>query len=343
MQKVAESTATAINSTGEVAGMSGKFGFCYDISEKEPMVKLGNKFVGTSRAFAMNDYDEMVGDATFSAKDFVSRAALFYNGSVMRIGPLDSGTLVRTYSRANGMNASGQVVGFLGPTKDGANSRAFIWSKAMGMLDMGTLGGAYAQAFAINDAGFVTGNAQLNGKAAPVHAFIYDSLGNQMGSFRGMRDLGTLGGSYSYGMAINAKNTVVGYSTTDKYDKRIHAFIHDDSGKMRDLGTLGGTTAESDRSFALGVNAYGEVVGFTYLPAGPKTQAAPQVAFIFVRGVMMNLNDLIGDASNHYWLQSAVAINNKGQIAANALDYSSGYVHAVLLTRTGIQIGVDTN
>lgn len=29
----------------------------------------------------------------------------------------------------------------------------------------------------------------------------------------GMRDLGTLGGSFSYGMAINANNHVVGYST----------------------------------------------------------------------------------------------------------------------------------
>ena len=88
--------------------------------------------------------------------------------------------------------------------------------------------------------------ATLNSRArlAPVHAFIYDSLGNHIGPIRGMRDLGTLGGSYSYGMSINAKNTVVGYSTTDRFDNRIHAFLRDESGKMRDLGSLGGKTAE---------------------------------------------------------------------------------------------------
>ena len=62
-----------------------------------------------------------------------------------------------------------------------------------------------------------------------------------------------------------------------------------------------------------------------------------------MKGVMMNLNDLIGAASKSYWLQSAVAINDKGQIAANALDYRTGQVHAVLLTPTGIYTDVDTN
>ena len=78
------------------------------------------------------------------------------------------------------------------------------------MFDIGTLGGAYAQAFAINDAGFVTGNSQIKSTVGAVHAFIYDSSGFHIGPFWGMRDLGTLGGSYSYGTFINGKNTVVG-------------------------------------------------------------------------------------------------------------------------------------
>ena len=222
-----------------------------------------------------------------------------------------------------------------------ANSRAFMWSKASGMLDIGTLGGAYAHAFAINDAGFVTGYAQITSKAGAVHAFIYDSRGLHIGPW-GMRDLGTLGGSYSYGTFINAKNSVVGYSTTDKFDNRIHAFLRDENGKMRDLGSLGSKTLKTDQSFALGVNGTNEVVGYSYLPP-TGTKETPPTAFVYMKGVMMNLNDLIGEASGSYWLQSAVAINDKGQIAANALEYSTGQVHAVLLTRTGIQIGVDTD
>ena len=340
-QKIAESTATAINSAGEVSGISGKFGFCYDSSEKEPMEKLGGDLVGISRAFAMNDYDQVAGDSTFGRRDFVRHAAFFYKGSVIDLGVLGNGIGFGNYSRANGINSSGQVVGFSGPRFDGSNSRAFIWSKASGMLDIGTLGGAYAHAFAINDAGFVTGYAQITSKAGAVHAFIYDSRGLHIGPW-GMRDLGTLGGSYSYGTFINAKNSVVGYSTTDRLDNRIHAFLRDESGKMRDLGSLGSKTLKTDQSFALGVNGNNEVVGYSYLPP-TVTKETPPTAFVYMKGVMMNLNDLIGEASGSYWLQSAVAINDKGQIAANALEYSTGQVHAVLLTRTGIQVGVDTD
>jgi probable HAF family extracellular repeat protein len=342
-QKIAGSTATAINTMGEVTGISGRFAFCYDSNEKEPMENLSGNLPGTiSRAFAMNDSDQVVGDSTFGGKDFVSRAALFQKGSVIGLGALDNGNLIRNYSRANGINSWGQVVGFSGPKFDGSNGRAFMWSTSTGMFDIGTLGGAYAQAFAINDAGFVTGNSQLKSKVGAVHAFIYDSSLFK-GPFAKMRDLGTLGGSYSYGTFINGKNTVVGYSTTDNSDNRIHAFLVEDSGKMRDLGSLGGKTMKSDQSFALGVNGASEAVGYTYLPVGPEMKVPQQVAFIFKKGVMMNLNDLIGPAQKSYWLQSAVAINDKGQIAGNALDYRTGHVHAVLLTPTGIYTDVDTN
>ena len=107
--------------------------------------------------------------------------------------------------------------------------------------------------------------------------------------------VGTLGGSYSYGTFINAKNAVVGYSTTDKFDNRIHAFLRDENGKMRDLGSLGSKTLKTDQSFALGVNGNNEVVGYSYLPP-TVTKETPPTAFVYMKGVMMNLNDLIGEA-----------------------------------------------
>ena len=67
---------------------------------------------------------------------------------------MDLGVLKgQLYSRANGINAMGQVVGFSGRERDSGESRAFVWSSQTGMMDIGTLGGAYAQAYAINDAG----------------------------------------------------------------------------------------------------------------------------------------------------------------------------------------------
>ena len=47
---------------------------------------------------------------------------------------------------------------------------------------------------------------------------------------------------------------------------------------------------------------------------------------------MVNLNNLIGDAVKDYRLDSATAINDKGQIAAVAYVNSAAAFHAVLLT-----------
>ena len=190
-----------------------------------------------------------------------------------------------------------------------------------GVIDLGTLGGEYAQAWGINDSGFVTGNSRIKGDEA-THAFIWHKG-------TGMLDLGTLSGDFSYGTSINADNHVAGYAAIDKKNDRMHAFLHDGN-EMLDLGSLGGASMESDRSFALGINVNDEVVGFSYLPeSAPVVGDYPpqQVAFVYsksFKGLMVNLNDLIGDAVKEYRLDSATAINDKGQIVAVAFVHSGG-------------------
>ena len=88
-----------------------------------------------------------------------SHAALFKSGVAVDLGVLKG----QVYSRANGINAIGQVVGFSGLQRDSSESRAFMWSGQTGMIDIGTLGGGYAQAYAINDAGYITGASQTQG------------------------------------------------------------------------------------------------------------------------------------------------------------------------------------
>jgi probable HAF family extracellular repeat protein len=133
---------------------------------------------------------------------------------------------------------------------------------------------------------------------------------------------------------------VAGYSTINDVDKRVHAFLYDGQ-KMQDLGSLGAGYEESDNSFALGVNAHDQVVGYTYLPPqGPI--AMRQVAFIYTQGKMMDLNELIADeAKKQYRLHSATAINDKGQIAAIAFDNVANAFRAVLLSP--IATGVNPN
>jgi probable HAF family extracellular repeat protein len=148
-----------------------------------------------------------------------------------------------------------------------------------------------------------------------------------------MVDLGVLGGVSSYGMAINNYNHVVGYSTINGNNERVHAFLYE--GKMIDLGSLGWKKTESDISVALAVNNNGQVVGYSFLPT-VGDMPLQQVAFLWMRdgagvGKMVNLNQLLAVKGN-YLLVSATGINDNGQIAAQAYDLQSGAVRAVLLT-----------
>jgi probable HAF family extracellular repeat protein len=323
-------TPAALNDQApvQVAGTSGTLAFRYTFSATPPMEDAGrNSPKSVTRGFGINSSGVVVGDSTFGpSTGLASRAASFSNGTATALGTLpNSGP----FSRANGINASGQVVGFSGDRLDGDSSRAFLVKISSGlthMIDLGTLGGSYAQAWAINDAGFVTGNSQTGGGDAPTHAFIWDITAK-------MRDLGTLGGKSSHGTSVNAQNHVVGNSAINIVDNRVHAFLYDGT-LMNDLGSLGGASASSDRSYALGVNATDQVVGYTYLPpAGPIPHTdSTQVAFISQLGVMVDLNDLIGTASNNYRLYSATAINDRGQIVAVAFATSANGFHAVLLT-----------
>jgi probable HAF family extracellular repeat protein len=289
-----------------------------------------------SRAFGINSISVIVGDAyPVVPMEPRSHATLWKDGVPTDLGVLEG----QAYSRANGINAIGQVVGYSGLERDSNQSRAFLWSFQTGMIDIGTLGGAHAQAYAVNDGGTITGGSQLAtmGLNEITHAFIYNPACMSCG---GLTDLGVLGGNSSYGMAINSNNHVAGYSTFKANDNRTHAFLHDGT-RMIDLKTLGGA-GSSDVSVALGVNNVDQVVGYTYLPT-PGRGGVPlqQVAFLWRRrwngsGQMINLNTLLTSQDRqNYLLVSATAINDNGQIVATAYGTLTGRLHAVLLTPQG--------
>ena len=76
---------------------------------------------------------------------------------------------------------------------------------------------------------------------------------------------------------------------------------------MADLGTLDGSV-----SVAHGINAAGQVVGYSYTPDTPSTDIMH--AFLYSHGTMADLNSLINPASG-WILYKADAINDSGQIA----------------------------
>jgi probable HAF family extracellular repeat protein len=295
---------------------------------------------------AINASGQVVGYAVLPSN--VSHAFLYSGGTM-----IDLGTLGGSQSSAQGINASGQIVGFSDTSGD-QSRHASVYSDGR-MTDLGTLGGdrsfaqgintsgqivggsfvpnGYAHVFlykdgrmtdvsapgtvgvatGINDAGQIVGYAGPSPFGAPSRAFLY--------SGGKTTDLGTLGGNFSAATAINASGQVVG-SADVSTNGIFHAFLYNGAGLI-DLGTFGGA-----KSTALGINASGQIVGMA-------DTVSEHHAFLFSDGRMTDLNSLL-PAGSGWTLGSAIAINDEGQIVGVGLgpgDHDNRFINnAFLLT-----------
>jgi probable HAF family extracellular repeat protein len=167
---------------------------------------------------------------------------------------------------------------------------------------LGTLGGNGSAANGINASGEVTGFSYVTKWTPPNpdphtqwHAFVY--------SAGVMRDLGTFGGNFSSGSAINASGQVAGFASLNNLPYPLaaqHPFLYS-NGVLTDLGTLGGSNGRG-----LGINASGQVAGYSELidAAGNPTSHA----FLYSNGVMTDLGTMGGRDS------SGSAVNASGQV-----------------------------
>ena len=307
---------TALNNSGEVVGAPASGNSTAEVFNinSQRLVNLGT-LAGGALSFGrgINDAGQVVG---YSQIDSVGDAHAFLWSSAT--GMVDLGTLPGyTQSGAAAINDSGQVVGGASyDPKDGTHGArsAFLYTSAGGMIDLGTLGGYFGAASAINDAGQVVGTSTTappvpdffgTGQPyAPTYAFVWSEA-------TGMVNLGTLpGDNTSEATAINDSGEVVGDSQLVKgggMGEITHAFLYTGEGGMIDLGTLGG-----EDSAATGVNDSGLVIGDSSIDPGNVN--APSYAFIWSKATgMVNLNSLLPPSSG-WVLNSAIAINNEGQI-----------------------------
>lgn len=207
---------------------------------------------------------------------------------------IDLGTLGGDWSKAYGINDSGQVVG-QSRDSDG-ESFAFLWSEGT-MTNLGTLDGHPSSiARGINNLGQVVGRASF-----PWRALLWsDGTMTQVSM------------AHSMAYDINDLGQIVGSASNSDGD--IHAFLWSD-GTATDLGTLGGF----DSSSADGINNSGQVVGSCWSFSGGWTSKA----FLWADGTMTDLGTLGGERSG------AEAINNSGQIVGWA-ENSDGDAPAFL-------------
>jgi len=142
-----------------------------------------------------------------------------------------------------------------------------------------------------------------------------------------LTDLGTLGGTNSYGWAINASRQVTGETDTTG-NAASHAFVTH-NGVMTDLGTLGGTY-----SYGSAINDSGQVTGRADTTGG-SIYGATYHAFVTNNGVMTDLGTLGG--TNSY----GSAINDSGQVTGYA-DTSGDAAYHAFITINGVMTDLGT-
>ena len=257
--------ANGVNDLGQVAGYSttatgAEHAFRTTATGKVTGADLGTLGGSNSRANGINASGQVAGQSytNGSGQDTEHAFRTTAAGKVSDVGA-DLGTFPGGLrSVANGINDSGQVVGFSYTANNGP-SHAFRTTASGrvsdGDTDLGTLGGSVSEAWGINASGQTVGFSQVAGDAS-YHAFRTTAAGkiSDPGT-----DLGTLGGAFSFAFGINTAGQVVGWSSTDAGER---AFIIDATGPMRDLNDLIPVDSGWTLNEAQGINDAGQIAGF---------------------------------------------------------------------------------
>ena len=273
-----------------------------------PFAAARGALVGTADTATTDPYGSTE-NPLFSGDPFVQHTFVWRDGAITDLGALGRQPALNSSWPAS-VNAHGELAGAsdngtVDPLTGYAEADAVLW-KDRRIINLGTFGGNESVAVWVNNRDEVVGAAantvadpaSLWGWATESRAFLW-----RHGT---MQDLGTLGGSDASAFFINDRGQVAGNSYTDSTPNPVTGSPTTDAflwqhGKMRDLGTLGGTLTTVGNVNAL--NDHGDVVGQSDL-AGDLIFHP----FLWDGDRMLDLGTLGGD------LGSPNAVNDSGQV-----------------------------
>lgn len=327
------------------------------------VIDLGTLGSGNqSYAYGINNDGTVVGSSHIDSS-YTQHAFKYANNHMTDIALVTDGIV---FSQANGINNSGQIVGYGSVPSDNNLQHALRYSN--GIVQDLTPGLHYnCSATGINSLGQVVGygSPQIveDIRYSPNDITFNQSVDGFLITSGVMKDLGTIDGfKSSQAYAVNDNGQAVGYSQNSQFAQ--HAFVYSNSGPMNDLDNALGANGYS---VAYGINNNGQIVGVAYnafvydmttsqttdlgalddpynnystgLGISSSRTAVGTVyigslgvnhAFVYpLGGPMKDLNDLIDPASN-WTLESATAINDAGQIVGYGIN-PDGNEHAFLL------------
>jgi probable HAF family extracellular repeat protein len=312
----ANSQATDINNNGTVVGSypigtggttTGSF-----INRGVGFIDLGTLGGRSSQAVAINDKGQVLGNRTTASGR--QRGFIYYHGSYRDL-PNPPG-IALTYVDIN--NAGYTVaLGFVG-APPGQTLRSFLRDPSGHFRNLGTLPGENSinQAEALNNRNQVVGESgPLILPEPPLRAYLWT---------KGvLRDLGDFGFTPNYALGVNDRGQVTGYASVPTGFRNQVAFIYS-KGRLIDIDRRPPT---ADR-FSLGeaINNLGHVVGTSNHLSG----------FVYRGRKMESLNALI-DPKLGWNIQFPRAINDKGQIAADAVRGGVQYAVRLDPIRPGLE------
>jgi probable HAF family extracellular repeat protein len=288
-----ETRASDINSAGQVVGSSElSFSVHHAVRwDGATATDLGTLGGDVSYATGINDSGQVVGTSHTTSADH----PVLWNGTT----PTDLTDLRAPDTfRPFGINDAGQILG--GSFLFSAYGSPGIWDGTT----FTDLGGGFSAASDINNAGQVVGQTRLSPHAVNTQAALWNGTT--------LTDLGSLTGHRSStATGINDAGQIVGCAGPDPYN--YHAFLWSGA-TATDLGP------PLEGSCASDINNAGQIVG--------NTEHGPA---LWNGTTRVDLNSAISAAVTSKVSLGAVAINDDGWIAANAVPIGGGRPRAYLL------------